>query len=222
MGRGLIGWQLRGCFDWLAFDVLGWGVNKDIFLGQLRELLGVLGAGLIVWGLGTEALWTASGGLVMSLASLVWVVVAKVTVVEVVLSAVRKFLGALGAFLVVMEWMTPEKVTASIGVLTVLVPFVWSWWEKVPARGKDDVTKCLVFFLGLLACFSLVCCGQVRGTLFLLDPNAGAKAGLSRGGGETSGFIGLVGEDGRVVRAEIVRADGLETVEVVDAAEVGE
>lgn len=134
-------------------------MSKKLVLGQVREFLNLLGAALLMWGFGSQELWAAGVGAVMSVLSLVWVVRAKATG-EVAMSAVRKFIGAVAGFIIAGGWMEANQVGSVVGVLMALVPLVWSLFANAKGPSGGGLTGPLPMWLllGALLCLLLPSC----------------------------------------------------------------
>jgi len=156
-------------------------VKKEIILGQLRELLNIIGAGLLVWGIGNESLWESVGGALLSLMTLIWVIRSK-DGFEIIFSALRKVIGALGGLMIVTEWMDPEKVSAITAVLVSVIPFVWSLYSNGDGASKGGKLPMWILIFALGALFLPSCGWPAKGGIFIFDADSGAKGGIELGG----------------------------------------
>lgn len=133
-------------------------MTREIFAGQVRELVNALGGALVAFGLMDDRLAVSAGGFVISLAMVFWGLSNKEGL-EVVFSAVRKAVGAgLGA-LAVLGYLDEGRVEPVLMVASATLTFISSF---IANGGKASGRLPVVFFCLVMAAGLTSCGGSFR------------------------------------------------------------
>lgn len=147
-------------------------------LGLLREFLAAVAAALIAYGYGSESLWQEAAGGLLAAVALVWGILSNEGI-EAWFSLARKVLSSVAGVLVISGVLDPDKANVLLGLAVSFLSMGWSLF------GKGNIPPPAVPLILLFACAAclLPSCGAngeypVTGTIYLRDPESGAKAGL--------------------------------------------
>lgn len=99
-------------------------MNKDKFLGALRELLVAAGAMLFVFLPSAEGYWNEATGIALAVLSLGFAIKSKDATSDMVVTTLRKVITFVG---IVFAAKIPADLLAAIStIVATLIPLVWS------------------------------------------------------------------------------------------------
>lgn len=109
-------------------------LSKQTASSLIRAIIMILGAFLINHHIGSTAIdqtWLdAAGGIAISLFSVVWGMFDKSTSLEAFEAAIKQALVFVGGLLVTSGKISIDSLNGYIGILTVILPVVWSYVSK--------------------------------------------------------------------------------------------
>lgn len=109
-------------------------MTRETFFSLLRTLLTSVGVFLIGKNLlGStidQSILEMIIGIVMSLGSVIWSIFDKTLAIEMLQSFLRQAVVGLGGLMVAKGVLSPEKLEAYVGLVTVLVPFIYGIFSR--------------------------------------------------------------------------------------------
>lgn len=162
-------------------------MNKDQYLGLLREALTAVGVLLVTLGFtslsreaGPDGATVAQLGIgaILALVSLVWGIAVHEDA-DVIKTLTRKVLSSLAGFLVGVGWLSPEKANAIFGLLLTFLPIAWSIIDKGKVPKMPSGTSVFLALMAAAAALAFCACTvsfdpEGNPTVFV-DPVAAAQ-----------------------------------------------
>lgn len=110
--------------------------------GVIRTLLSAAGAFLlgrnILGHTIDESWWQEAVGVLMGIVSIVWSIRDKTATIEAIQGAARQAISFIGGLLVGAGYMTAQTLTAVLGFIIAVGPFIQGWLERLKNRKIEN------------------------------------------------------------------------------------
>jgi hypothetical protein len=161
-------------------------MKKEQALGQIRTFLTAAGTVLATWGISDGNGWAPVTGVIVALISLLWGIAFHRdpnNPGKLKWSLLRKFINVAGSAAVTYSFVSQDRVDAMMALVAALGPLAaatFSWVSNDDGRPAGSRLPVILFLAALSVLLFPSCSGfDYSARVFVLDPESGAKGGLT-------------------------------------------